>query len=378
MSIHHSKKIAIVSDAVYPYNKGGKEKRIHEIATRLSKRGHDVTIYCMQWWNGENEIMQDGVRLSTISPYYPLYSGKRRSIRQALLFALHCLKLLKKDFDVIDVDHMPHFVLFTTKIVALLKGKKLYASWNEVWGREYWVSYMGFTGTIAAIIEKISAQLPDTVISISTHTTKLFKTLLSSTKHIVTVPCGITLQEIDSVTPSSQTSDIIFAGRLLSHKHVDVLIDSVELLSRQMPNITCLIIGDGPERISLEQYIQKKQLTKHIQIINFLDKHTDLFALFKSAQVFVFPSTREGFGIVVLEANACGIPVIAIDHPDNAAKDLIEHDVNGYVVPLDAKQIVQKVTNILEEKKEWLKLRDVVKEYDWDRIVDKIEEEYER
>src|SRR3989344_1109907 len=123
-------KIAIVSDAVYPYNKGGKEKRIYEISTRLAKLGHEVHIYCMDWPSLARTL--DGVHLHAISPYYPLYSGERRSIRQAILFSLHCLKLIFEDFDVIDVDHMPFFPLYTVKLVCLLKGKKMLATWNEV------------------------------------------------------------------------------------------------------------------------------------------------------------------------------------------------------------------------------------------------------
>src|SRR5690242_17399471 len=86
------KKIAIVSDAVYPFNKGGKEKRMYDVSTRLAARGHDVTIYCMKWWEGEDEIIRDGVRLSAISPHYPLYAGGRRSIKEAIFFSLHCFK----------------------------------------------------------------------------------------------------------------------------------------------------------------------------------------------------------------------------------------------------------------------------------------------
>lgn len=116
-------KIAIVSDAIYPYNKGGKEKRNYEVSTRLAKRGHDVTVYCMKWWEGPNTRIEEGVQIKAISPYFPLYAGERRSIKQALLFSLNCFKLVKEDFDILDVDGIPHLVLFSTKLVALLRGK---------------------------------------------------------------------------------------------------------------------------------------------------------------------------------------------------------------------------------------------------------------
>jgi glycosyltransferase involved in cell wall biosynthesis len=104
-------KIAFVSDAIYPYNKGGKEKRIYEISTRLAKRGHNVHVYCMKWWKEKGiHRIENGVHLHAISRYYSLYFGKRRSIKEAVMFAFACFKLIREDFDVINVDHIPHFV----------------------------------------------------------------------------------------------------------------------------------------------------------------------------------------------------------------------------------------------------------------------------
>ena len=97
-------KIAIVSDAVYPYNIGGKEKRIYELTTRLAKKGHQVTIYTMKWWEGTRQhplgssVTHEGVRFEAISPLYPLYDGERRSIKEAIMFALNCFKLILNIF----------------------------------------------------------------------------------------------------------------------------------------------------------------------------------------------------------------------------------------------------------------------------------------
>src|SRR4030066_314621 len=48
-------KIAFISDSIFPYNEGGKEKRIFEVTTRLAKKGHDIHIYCMKWGEGPKE-----------------------------------------------------------------------------------------------------------------------------------------------------------------------------------------------------------------------------------------------------------------------------------------------------------------------------------
>ena len=106
---------------------------MYDISTRLAARGHDVHIFCMKWWSGREQTrVEDGVHLHALSPLYPLYSGERRSIKQGVLFGLHCLKLLKEECDVIDVDHMPFFPVFFTKVVCVLRGKKLFPTWHEL------------------------------------------------------------------------------------------------------------------------------------------------------------------------------------------------------------------------------------------------------
>jgi len=371
-------KIAFVSDAIYPYNKGGKEKRIYEISTRLAKRGHNVHVYCMKWWKEkETHRIENEVHLHAISRYYPLYSGKRRSIKEAVMFAFACFKLIREDFDVIDVDHMPYFVLFSTKVVCILKRTKLIASWNEVWGRKYWNEYLRGLGNIAYFIEKLSVLMPDRIISISEHTTNKLKNDLLSKKDIITISIGVDFEKIKKIHASSEKSDIIFAGRLLSHKNVDVLIKSIAVLNENCPGIKCLIIGDGSEKKNLEVLTQKLNLEKNIKFLGFLENHDDIYALMKSSKVFVLPSTREGFGIVVIEANACGIPVITINHKDNAARDLIEEGKNGFLCQLDEKGIAKNIMKAIKNRNRMKQAcTNSARLHDWDNLMKKLEEVY--
>ena len=369
--------IAIVSDAIYPYNIGGKEKRIYEISTRLVLIGHKVTIYCMEWpgmdKNRKTIGQYNNIILKPISPYYPLYFGNRRSIKQAILFSFHCLLLLREDFDLIDADHMPHLVLFPLKIVTIIKRKKLIATWNEVWGREYWVKYLGILGNIAYLIEYISARLPDEIISVSKHTRSKLVNSLKVKSKVTVVPNGIDLTKIEKVKPSQIQSDVVFAGRLLAHKNVDLLIKAISVLSKVKKDIRCVIVGEGPEDKYLKQLTIDLKLSKNIVFYDFLKDHDKLYALMKSSKVFVLPSTREGFGIVVLEANACGIPVITIDHKDNAAQDLIKKGENGYLVGRNVQDLVEKISLCLDntKKPEYV---EYMRKYEWYKIIEKIED----
>ena len=80
-------KIAFVYDVIYPYVKGGVEKRIWELAIRLSARGHNVHIVGMKYWDGPDSVEKDGVTLHGICPSQTLYADGRRTIGEAIYFS---------------------------------------------------------------------------------------------------------------------------------------------------------------------------------------------------------------------------------------------------------------------------------------------------
>jgi len=262
------KKIAIVSDAVYPYNKGGKEKRLYDITTRLARRGYEVTIYTMKWWEGPKMIVEDGVTLHAICRCHKLYSNERRSMKEAIFFACASFKMLTKSFDVVEVDHIPHLVLYTMKIVCVLKGKKMIATWHEVWGKQYWRKYLGYIlGYIAYAVEKISVRLPNVIVSVSDHTSEKLIYILGATKEIITIPNGVNDEVIENNSVTSKKTDIVFAGRLLTHKHVDILLHAIARTKLTKKDISAIIVGDGPEMESLTT-LCTAPLSLHTNLVN--------------------------------------------------------------------------------------------------------------
>ncbi|MHB9129436.1 MAG: glycosyltransferase, partial [Candidatus Humimicrobiaceae bacterium] len=274
---------------------------------------------------------------------------------------------------------IPFFPLFSLKIICFLKKKKIIATWHEAWGKDYWQEYLGWRGIFGYMIEKISVSIPNEIISVSEYTTDKLKNNLKCKKNIYTIPNGNDYEKIQKIIPAQKKSDVIFAGRLLSNKNVDVLIKSIQLVKERKPEIKCLIVGDGPEKKNMEILAQKLNMENNINFLGFLGNHDDVYAIMKSSKVFVLPSTREGFGIVVIEANACGLPVITIDHKDNAARDLIEEGKNGFICQLDKEKIAKIIVGILEnnlDQKMKNSCMDIAKKYSWDKSIDKIEKVY--
>ena len=365
-------KLAFVYDAIYPYVKGGAEKRNYELCRRLAKQGYEVHIYGMKWWSGKDVIEEESVYLHGICKPKPLYTKEgRRSIWQAIYFGIHCFKLIKEDFTVLECCGFPYFSLLACKIVSITRRKKLFSTWHEVWGKTYWKEYLGKLSIFGRLIEKLSVLMPDTIITVSNTTAKRITEELRFGKPLFIIPNGIDCKEIKKISPSSKKSDIIYVGRLIDFKHVDVLIRAVSLIKEKSPSVKCMIIGDGPHRNILEALTEKLQLKDNVTFLGFQDTYQDVLALMKSSKVLVLPSTREGFGIVVLEANACGLPVVTIKDGSNAAGDLIENGKNGLLCALDEEDIAAKVKEILRAKK--IVSQDCVnfaRQYDWDNNID--------
>lgn len=358
-------RIAFVYDAAYPYTKGGVERRIYELSKRLSKK-HEVHLFCLKFWEGGEVIERDGVHLHGVCSPPPLYTKKgRRSILGAMEFAVMLLPaLLKEEIDVIDCQNFPYFPVFSCRLVSLVKRSKLFVTWHEFWG-DYWYEYLGLLGVFGKIVEKLALLLSPNIISVSEFTKRKLKRKI----HIITN--GIDYASLKKAKPLKKKFDVIFIGRLIKEKNVDLLLKAVSILKAKNPNIKCCVIGEGPEKEKLIQLASSLKLERNVEFHNFLKKHEEVFSYLKSAKVLVIPSSREGFGMIAVEANACGLPVLTVDSPNNAVKELIREGVNGKVVPLSENAVADGINQLIGKR---VKIK--LDSYKWENIAEKLEEVY--
>jgi len=352
-------KIAFVYDAVYPWIKGGVEKRIFEIARRLAADGHEVYWFGIGWW-GNKEIEHAGIKLVPCYKPVNLYSGGRRKISEAILFAASLSRKARLDeFDVVDCQVFPYF-----PSLACSKHKNLVLTWHEFWG-DYWKEYLGQLGYCGKIVERIVAGIEGKHVAVSPTTAKK---LLDIGVETEVVPNGVNFAEIERVKPAEKSYDVVFAGRLVPEKGLDLLLDALKLISGP----SCLIVGDGPEKKRLVE--KSKKLSLNCEFRDFMSWE-DLVSIMKVSKVFALPSRREGFSIISLEANACGMPVVTINHPDNAASEI----ACGIVTEANPQKYAEAIANAIEKKKK-LKRKCIenARKYDWERITKRVAEIYLR
>jgi glycosyltransferase involved in cell wall biosynthesis len=373
--------VAIVCDTIYPYSHGGREFRYQQLLPRLAEYA-DVHIYTMQWWDGPRDYSDGTVTYHAISPLVPLYTNNRRSIRQALYFGIGSLRLLRSHFDVLDADHMPYFHVFVLRMVTALKRKPFAVTWHEVWSRSYWCEYVGWTGSIAWAIEWLAMRLPDRIIAASPHTAERLQTALRGRKPIITVPNGIDIDTIRSTYPDTEITDLVAVGRLIGHKRVDMLLDVIALLHSRGMHATCRIIGDGPERHALEERAGALGISDTVEFRGNVSEQKELYALVKAAKVFVSLSAREGFGMAVLEAIACGIPVLTTSAPNNLAQHLVARYSRGVVCQSGVDAVADAAQKLLADAcarhddgrgtDSW------VSDYDWNAMAERAADVYFR
>ncbi|MDD1713897.1 MAG: glycosyltransferase family 4 protein [Methanoregulaceae archaeon] len=368
-------RIAFVYDAVYPFVPGGVERRIYELSRRLAGRGHDVHVYGMKFWEGEATLTRDGVTLHGICRPLHLYRNGKRSIFPALFFGGSVFfALIRERFDVIDCQQFPYTSALAAIVSRYFSRSPLIITWHEFWG-DYWYEYLGFTGSAGKALEAVIVRAAIPTVAVSPLPEKSLKTIRGD-RIIRLIPNGINIKEIQETLPSEQASDIIFAGRLIKEKHVDLILEAVKIIKETRPDIQCRIIGDGPERQSLEKKAALLGLLENVVFTGKLSEGKEVIALMKASRVFVIPSTREGFGISALEAMACGLPVVTSNDPMNAIGLLIDEKC-GAVCDPDPRDLAEKLEVMLIsawENSGYCRLK--AQANDWEAITSRLEQYY--
>jgi len=139
---------------------------------------------------------------------------------------------------------------------------------------------------------------------------------------------------------------VVFAGRHIPEKRAPAVVPAVVLAAERIPALRGVVFGDGPDRPRVLEAIAANGARDIVDAPGFVPAETVEHAL-HSALCMVLPSRREGYGMVVVEAAARGVPSVVVREPDNAAIELIEEGVNGSIArsasPADLAEAIIRV-----------------------------------
>jgi glycosyltransferase involved in cell wall biosynthesis len=328
-------RVCLVYDCLYPYTVGGAERWYRILAERLAAEGHEVTYLTLRQWPRGTQPDLAGVTVRTVGPRLKLYSGGRRRILPPLLFGAGVLAHLVRRgrYDVVHTDAFPYFALLAASVARRRRRFALIVDWFEVWSRTYWRDYLGrVRGDIGWRVQALCIRQPQQAFCFSQlHAERLRSQGVGGP---LTVLRGLYPGSDDPrgerAGPGPTDPVVVFAGRLIPEKRVAELIPAIARARTELPRLSADLFGDGPERERVAQLVQAHGLQGVVRIHGFVEAQRVDRALGEATCV-VLLSSREGYGLIVLEASARGTPSIVVAAPDNAATELIEEGVNGVV-----------------------------------------------
>ena len=326
-------RICLVYDCLFPYTVGGAERWYRNLSERLAADGHDVTYLTLRQWNRRERPGVPGVDVVAVGPRMELYAGPgRRRILPPLVFGLGVLwHLLRhgRRYDVVHTASFPYFSLLAAAATRHLGGFRLVVDWHEVWTRGYWIDYLGGAGgRVGNAVQALCLRVPQRAFCFSRlHARRLVEGGLRGEP---TVLEGEYAGALEPAQPRPAQPLVLFAGRHIPEKQVPALVPAMAAVRRAHGNMRCVIFGDGPERERVLALVRELGLSQSIAVPGFVDAD-EIQGTLRRAACMVLPSRREGYGMIVIEASAAGTPSVVVRAEDNAATELIEDGVNGFV-----------------------------------------------
>lgn len=327
-------RICIVYDCLFPHTVGGAERWYRNLAQRLVAEGHEVTYLTLrQWDRGQQPDIDSRVRVRIVGPRMALYTGAgRRRILPPLAFGLGVLwHLLRhgRDYDVVHTCSFPYFSLLAAALVRPLARYRLVVDWFEVWSEDYWRSYLGgLRGRMGALVQHACAITPQRAFCFSSlHASRLRQEGLRGP---ITVLRGLYASATQPAQPREADPLVLFAGRLIPEKRVTLGVAAVACAAVRIPGLQGAFYGDGPEKDTLAGAISERGAGGFIVAPGFVESE-QIDRDMRRALCVLLPSSREGYGMVVVEACAHATPVVVAPAPDNAAVELVQDGVNGFV-----------------------------------------------
>jgi glycosyltransferase involved in cell wall biosynthesis len=344
----------------------------YNLSKNLIKRGHSVTIATRGNFTYEkNEFEGITIIKAPFFPIYPFHVNIHNFFMNRIFGDLH------NQYDIVHM-HTPLTlpVKTTLPIVSTIH--------NSVIANVQFVKIINLHAVGHILLSRISYSLISDLIDKS----KIITTVSNSVaedikkyygvKNPLVLGNGVDLELFKPDERIHKENCILFVGRISYVKGVNDLVECARILSKKY-DITFTLAGRGELEQKIKKLIEGENLDKTIRLVGQVGRER-LLSMYQKARIFLIPSYYEGLPTVLLEAMACGLPVVATNV--SGCKDVISHGYNGLLIPPKSpERMAQEIINIVEhpelENSLGKNARKTVEEkYSWDVITDKFLECY--
>lgn len=329
---------------------GGAEVFTHEIAKRLVLMGHKITLFTAAFAGSRKSEIIDGVEIVRSGGRYCVYSKARQYYKKH-----------SREFDAV-IDEIntrpfmtPKFVKDGTPVIALIHQL----------AREFWfyetpfpLSWIGYHWLEDRWLKNYT-DIPTITVSQSTK-----QDLLDlGFRDITIIPEGLNIKPLTSIPEKEDDITLTFIGRMGKAKRPDHAIEAFIRIKERIPDAKLWMLGDGAMRQKLED-----NKPDGVTFFGHVDGEKK-YELLSRAHAILVPGVREGWGLVVTEANAMGTPAVGYDV--HGLRDSIRDGETGLLCDCNPEAMADKAVRLLQDEALWIKLTgnalEWAGEFDWGR-----------
>ena len=381
-------RIAFIGQKAVPfYRDGGVERHVEELAVRLAKRGHEVTVYVRRRYVATKEDIWRGVRLQRVPEIPTKHLGTISSTffatMKAVIYGGPSSEASedgprRRGYDIIHfhgvgpslLSWIPRLCTRTKIVVTFHSIDRFHAKWGP------------FSRLVLRLGEWTATHVPHTTIGVSHSIVKYCKDTYGKTIHYI--PNGVEIRNVstnESLKRWALKKDayLVTVARLVRHKGIHSLIEAFQCVPDSIKGeMKLVIVGAASYTDDYVEYLQKLAGEDHRIIFAGYQSDEVLHQLYANAYLYVHPSQYEGLSLTILEAMSFGKCVLISNIPENL--EAIDHSGVPFEVG-NVEDLADKITTLINhpeivEAKGKLALGFIKRHFEWDKIVKKTEELY--
>jgi glycosyltransferase involved in cell wall biosynthesis len=356
---------------------------VYNISLKLLERGHEVTVITRGFGR---KIEEDHLHISNAVvrvfrvPTIPLYPFH---VHAQGLLARRLFKMLEPDLEILHV-HSPYVPAVKTSLPIITTIHTLervdISHYEEITPRSL---AFRMSANIFASMESDLFGKSRMLTAVSNHVFNELKKFYGLRREGVVLGNGVDeTQFLPLVSKAAGTGEyVLFVGRMDYRKGLFDLTRCAKYVCDERPDVSFVLVGNGPLASSTNRESRRMGLEKNVVFAGYVSRR-HLIQLYQNASVCVIPSHYEGLPTVMLEAMACGVPVVATNIGGHV--DVISHGTNGYLVPAGSpKSMANTISMLLKSQELRAKIgraaRCTIEEkYTWDRISERMMHCYDR